>query len=136
MQRGDLPQAIGYEPRTPGYNQCGAANRQPGQCAFTRADAKRLAPGGVTITTQQAPVLIPHICRRAPAGGGMPYAAVRRPAAMLPFTVLLDDLVSMSERQYYLLLRNLVMVRLSRSGTAQLRQMIGYGVPGLINKII
>ena len=32
-----------------------------------------------------------------PVGGGMPYAVVRRPAALLPLTVRLDALVSMAE---------------------------------------
>ena len=50
----------------------------------------------------------------------MPYAAVRRPAAMLPFTVLLDDLVSMSEQRVLSAAEEFeVVVRLSRSGTAQ-----------------
>ena len=37
----------------------------------------------------------------------MPYAAVRRPAAMLPFNVQLDDLVSMSEDEVFLRQKNL-----------------------------
>jgi cytochrome c-type biogenesis protein CcmH len=53
-----------------------------------------------------------------PPGGGMPYAVVRRPAAMLPLTVQLDDTVSMNPD---LPLSKApafeVVVRLSRSGT-------------------
>ena len=34
-----------------------------------------------------------------PVGGGMPYAVVKRPTEMLPFSVVLDDLVSMQPYQ-------------------------------------
>jgi len=54
-----------------------------------------------------------------PLGGGMPYAVVRRPALMVPFTVTMDDLVSMSgERNLSSADEFEVVVRLSRSGTA------------------
>ena len=52
-----------------------------------------------------------------PPGGGMPYAVVRRPAALLPLSVRLDDTVSMNPA---LLLSQAgpveIVVRLSRSG--------------------
>jgi cytochrome c-type biogenesis protein CcmH len=54
-----------------------------------------------------------------PVGGGMPFAAVRRPAVLLPFDVRLDDLVSMSEERKLSAAKAFeVVVRLSRSGNA------------------
>ena len=55
-----------------------------------------------------------------PIGGGMPYAAVRRPAALMPFLVRIDDLVSMSDTRKLSSAENFeIMVRLSASGVAQ-----------------
>ncbi len=55
-----------------------------------------------------------------PIGGGMPYAAVRRPAALMPFSVRIDDLVSMSDARKLSSAENFeIMVRLSASGLAQ-----------------
>ena len=55
-----------------------------------------------------------------PVGGGMPYAAVRRPAALMPFLVRIDDLVSMSDTRKLSSAENFeIMVRLSASGVAQ-----------------
>lgn len=55
-----------------------------------------------------------------PIGGGMPYAAVRRPAALMPFSVRIDDLVSMSDTRKLSSAENFeIMVRLSASGVAQ-----------------
>ena len=55
-----------------------------------------------------------------PIGGGMPYAVVRRPSWLLPFSVSLDDLVSMSpDRPLSQADGFEVLVRLSASGLAQ-----------------
>ena len=54
-----------------------------------------------------------------PVGGGMPYAVVRRPSWLLPFTVILDDLVSMSPARPISQADGVeVLVRLSATGTA------------------
>ncbi len=64
---------------------------------------------------QQATIFV--IAR--PVGGGMPYAVVRRPAILAPFTVRLDDLVSMSEARKLTDAENFeVIVRLSLRGVA------------------
>ena len=123
MQRGDLPQAIKFMNRA--LTATTSVERQIGLAGAMRVLRGRMQSGSpqveVTIMTQQAPVSDATIFVVArPPGGGMPYAAVRRPAAMLPFTVLLDDLVSMSERRVLSAAEEFeVMVRLSRSGTAQ-----------------
>ena len=50
----------------------------------------------------------------------MPYAAVRRPAAMLPFNVQLDDLQSMSEGRSLSAAEEFeILVRVSKQGIAQ-----------------
>ena len=55
-----------------------------------------------------------------PVGGGMPYAVVRRPGWLMPFTVTLDDLVSMSPARPLSQADNVeVVVRLSATGTAE-----------------
>jgi len=55
-----------------------------------------------------------------PVGGGMPYAVVRRPSWSLPFTVVLDDLVSMSPDRPMSQAETVeILVRLSASGTAE-----------------
>lgn len=54
-----------------------------------------------------------------PIGGGMPYAVVRRPAVLLPLTVRLDDVVSMSEARKLTAADQFeVVVRLSLNGQA------------------
>ena len=54
-----------------------------------------------------------------PVGGGMPYAVVRRPSWLLPFSVTLDDLVSMSPARPISQADTVeVLVRLSATGTA------------------
>ena len=53
-----------------------------------------------------------------PIGGGMPYAVVKRPAMMLPFSVVLDDLVSMQSTRLLSRAESFeVVVRVSHSGT-------------------
>jgi hypothetical protein len=55
-----------------------------------------------------------------PVGGGMPYAVVRRPSWLLPFSVTLDDLVSMSGARLLSQADDFeVLVRLSANGLAQ-----------------
>ena len=55
-----------------------------------------------------------------PVGGGMPYAVVRRPSSLLPFSVTLDDLVSMSGTRLLSQADDFeVLVRLSANGLAQ-----------------
>jgi cytochrome c-type biogenesis protein CcmH len=54
-----------------------------------------------------------------PPGGGMPYAVVKRPALMVPFTVTVDDLVSMSEGRSLSMAEEFeIVVRVSESGLA------------------
>ena len=123
MQRGDLPQAIKFMNRA--LTATTSVERQIGLAGAMRVLRGRMQSDSphveLTISAQEPPdsdATIFVVAR--PPGGGMPYAAVRRPAAMLPFTVLLDDLVSMSERRVLSAAEEFeVMVRLSRSGTAQ-----------------
>ena len=59
-----------------------------------------------------------------PVGGGMPYAVARRPSWLLPFAVVLDDLVSMSPDRPMSQAETIeIFVRLSATGTAE-------GAPG------
>ena len=84
------------------------------------------APIGVQVTVgvpSQHATNIPHggalfvIAR--PIGGGMPYAVVRRPAILMPMSVQLDDLVTMSpERKLSDAQDFEVVVRMSHSGNA------------------
>ena len=123
MQRGDLPQAIKFMNRA--LTASVSVERQIGLAGAMRVLRGRMQSDSphveVTISAQEPPdsdATIFVVAR--PPGGGMPYAAVRRPAAMLPFTVLLDDLVSMSEQRVLSAAEEFeVVVRLSRSGTAQ-----------------
>ncbi len=123
MQRGDLPQAIKFMNRA--LTASVSVERQIGLAGAMRVLRGRMQSDSphveVTISAQEpldSDATIFVVAR--PPGGGMPYAAVRRPAAMLPFTVLLDDLVSMSEQRVLSAAEEFeVMVRLSRSGTAQ-----------------
>tara|TARA_B100000945_G_scaffold131342_1_gene104828 strand:- start:261 stop:827 length:567 start_codon:yes stop_codon:yes gene_type:complete len=53
-----------------------------------------------------------------PVGGGMPYAVVKRPTEMLPFSVVLDDLVSMQPTRRLSQADSFeVLIRYSSSGT-------------------
>ena len=59
-----------------------------------------------------------------PVGGGIPYAVARRPSWLLPFAVVLDDLVSMSPDRPMSQAETIeIFVRLSATGTAE-------GAPG------
>jgi cytochrome c-type biogenesis protein CcmH len=80
------------------------------------------APPGVQVNVAAAQDAPPHgtvfvIAR--PIGGGMPFAVTRRPAFLLPFSVTLDDLVSMSPTRLLSQAEDFeVVVRLSASGNA------------------
>ncbi len=53
-----------------------------------------------------------------PVGGGIPYAVVKRPALMLPFSVVLDDLVGMQSTRLLSLAESFeIVVRVSQTGT-------------------
>lgn len=123
MQRADLPQAIKFMNRA--LTATASVERQIGLAGAMRVLRGRMQSGSpqveVAITALEPPIADATVFVVArPPGGGMPYAAVRRPAAMLPFTVLLDDLVSMSEQRVLSAAEEFeVVVRLSRSGTAQ-----------------
>ena len=123
MQRGDLHQSIRYMNRA--ITASGNVDRQIALAsAITvlrgRLDAK--APHiAVSVTTTAEPEdrAVVFVVARPP-GGGMPYAAVRRPAAMLPFSVQLDDLVSMSEGRSLSAAEEFeILVRVSKQGIAQ-----------------
>ncbi len=72
----------------------------------------------VSATSSPSPRASVFVVAR-PVGGGMPYAAVKQPAFLLPFEVRLDDLVSMSpERRLSQADQFEVLVRVSESGNA------------------
>lgn len=73
----------------------------------------------VSASTKPPDTAVVFVVARPP-GGGMPYAAIRRPAAMLPFNVQLDDLVSMSEQRILSAAEEFeVLVRVSNEGIAK-----------------
>jgi hypothetical protein len=73
----------------------------------------------VSASTKAPDTAVVFVVARPP-GGGMPYAAIRRPAAMLPFNVQLDDLVSMSEQRILSAADEFeVLVRVSNQGIAK-----------------
>jgi cytochrome c-type biogenesis protein CcmH len=80
------------------------------------------ASAGVTVNVGASGEAPPHatvFVLARPVGGGMPYAVVRRPSFLLPFSVRLDDLVSMSpERKLSSAAEFEVVARLSLSGNA------------------
>jgi len=79
-------------------------------------------PPGVTVNVSangDTPAHATVFVLARPVGGGMPYAVVRRPSFLLPFSVQLDDLVSMSpERKLSSAAEFEVVARLSLSGNA------------------
>jgi cytochrome c-type biogenesis protein CcmH len=87
-------------------------------------------PQGISVEVSALAALAAEVDKAAtvfivarPIGGGMPYAAVRRPAALLPFSVRIDDLVSMSDTRKLSSAENFeIMVRLSSSGIAQAQE--------------
>jgi hypothetical protein len=84
---------------------------------LTNAHALRIevnVADGVKVNPQDTVFVVAR-----PVGGGMPYAVVRRPSWLLPFSVTLDDLVSMSPARPISKADTVeVLVRLSASGTA------------------
>ncbi len=97
------------------------------QASFANAIAQVRAsmetpPPGVTVNVAangEAPAHATVFVLARPVGGGMPYAVVRRPSFLLPFSVQLDDLVSMSpERTLSGAEEFEVVARLSHSGNA------------------
>ena len=83
-------------------------------------------PPGVGLDVKVAPEFAAQIPSSAtlfvlarPVGGGMPYAVVRRPAALIPVLLQLDDLVTMSAQRSLSDAQTFeVVVRISASGTA------------------
>ncbi len=79
-------------------------------------------PPGVDVAVS-AEDSVPHFASvfvlARPVGGGMPYAVVKRSAMLLPLSVRLDDLVSMSDGRLLSDAENFeVVARVSRQGTA------------------
>jgi cytochrome c-type biogenesis protein CcmH len=83
-------------------------------------------PAGVSVTVSASETPAPQasvFVVARPVGGGMPFAAVKQPAFLLPFEVRLDDLVSMSPtRKLTDAAEFEVLVRLSESGNAMPQQ--------------
>ena len=79
-------------------------------------------PDGVTVNVSADAAPSPHatvFVVARPVGGGMPFAVVKRPAFLLPFSVRLDDLVTMSPAVKLSDTAAFeVLVRLSESGNA------------------
>jgi len=91
--------------------------------ALRSAYAQRSGSAAVKVNVRAAqqanPKAVVFVVAR-PIGGGMPYAVVRRPSWLLPFSVDLDDLVSMSADRPLSQANDFeVLVRLSASGLAQ-----------------
>lgn len=123
MQRGDLAAAIRLMNRALTASQ--SIERQAGLAAAISVLRGRMEPTAAKIVVQVSTLIAPSdravvfIVARPP-GGGMPYAAVRRPVSLLPFTVQLDDLVSMSEQRTLSMAEEFeVLVRISETGVAQ-----------------
>ena len=79
-------------------------------------------PPGVTVDVSANGTTPPHasiFVVARPVGGGMPYAVVKRPAFLMPFSVRLDDLVNMSPARKLSDAEQFeVLVRLSATGNA------------------
>lgn len=107
------------------------ANDLQRQASFATAirqvrDGMADPPAGVSVSVSAsgtpAPQASVFVVAR-PVGGGMPFAAVKQPAFLLPFEVRLDDLVSMSPtRKLTDAAEFEVLVRLSESGNAMPQQ--------------
>ena len=87
------------------------------------AEARKTFEGnasGIYVTTKaksEVPLDSTIFIVARPVGGGMPYAVVKRPARMLPFKVVLDDLVSMQSARALSSAESFeVVVRVSDSG--------------------
>ena len=93
--------------------------------ALRSAYAQRIKASGIQVDVaiganlDNSPAGVVFVVAR-PLGGGMPYAVVRRPSWLLPFSVTLDDLVSMSGNRLLSQAEGFeVLVRLSANGLAQ-----------------
>ena len=87
--------------------------------AYAQQGGSAAVKVNVRATQQTDPKAVVFVVAR-PIGGGMPYAVVRRPSWLLPFSVDLDDLVSMSADRPLSQVDDFeVLVRLSASGLAQ-----------------
>jgi len=79
-------------------------------------------PAGVSVAVKAESTVPPNatvFVVARPVGGGMPFAAVRRPAFLLPLSLRLDDLVSMSPTRKLSDAGEFeIVVRLSKSGQA------------------
>ena len=100
-----------------------SATRQSVLAALV-AEARSALPtkiGGVHVTVKdkgEIPDESTVFVIARPVGGGMPYAVTKRPALMLPFSVVLDDLVSMQSTRLLSQADSFeVVVRASESGT-------------------
>lgn len=123
MQRGDLAEAIRLMNRA--ITASDNVDRQAGLAAaisVLRGRMETTAPNivvQVSAPTAPADRAVVFVVARPP-GGGMPFAAVRRPVSLLPFSVQLDDLVSMSEQRVLSMAEEFeVLVRVSETGVAQ-----------------
>ena len=87
--------------------------------AYVQQEGKTGIQVNVRAARETDPKAVVFVLAR-PIGGGMPYAVVRRPSWLLPFSVNLDDLVSMSPDRPLSQAGDFeVLVRLSASGLAQ-----------------
>ena len=91
--------------------------------ALAQVRAQLESPPSAVQVSVQATAPVPHAATifvsARPVGGGMPYAAVKRPAVLVPFAVVLDDLVSMSPGRTLSSAEEFeVSVRLSHRGVA------------------
>lgn len=91
--------------------------------AISQVRAQLEVPPPAVQVDVQASEAVPHnatiFVTARPIGGGMPYAVVKRPAVLVPFSVALDDLVSMSPNRQLSDAKDFeVSVRLSMRGVA------------------
>ncbi len=92
------------------------------QTAFERARGQLGGTPAIEVavsTAQPPPAAATLFVVARPVGGGMPYAVVRRPAAVLPQTIRLDNAVSMNPARPLSMAEAVqVVVRISLAGTA------------------
>lgn len=98
VAQGEPASAVGYLNRAvAGYQD---PTRIAGLSAAINELRKQFELPGVTVDVSvigQPPASGTVYVIARPVGGGMPYAVVRRPAFLLPLSLRLDDMVSMSE---------------------------------------
>ena len=125
LKNGDVHMAI--EELSKAISASTSATRQSVLSALVAEARKALPPktGGVHVSVKHKGAILNEstvfvIAR--PVGGGMPYAVAKRPALMLPFSVVLDDLVSMQSTRLLSQADSFeVVVRVSQSGTIDRR---------------